>query len=117
MAKNILTRLFLLAEIFIFLTSPLKSQAAIGPLRPFGGRILNIAPNLDPLCPAGTNILTAGLPAPIVAIFTNVPGLVVNPPASQGAWVLGLALPPIPPCLPIVFLMGVSRSLSLGFGF
>lgn len=114
--KSFKTKIFLvilLATVSFFAAN--SSVSAIGLLRPFGGKVLSITPNLDVLCPSGASIVVVGLPTPIIAAFTNVPGLVINGPTGTGNWVLGFATPPVPPCLPTVFLMGTSRSGGLPF--
>ncbi|MEK7464568.1 MAG: hypothetical protein AAB617_02195 [Patescibacteria group bacterium] len=111
---NFLVRRKLLSVGLIFIAMLLifgraREVSAIGLLSPFGGRIIAISPNLDALCPVGTHIITIGLPKPRVAIFTNTPPLVKNGPARVGKWAIGLTLPGIPPCLPVVRTMGVSK--------
>lgn len=113
MAKNPLTRLFLLGCILASLT-PLPIFAAGLPgigFQFFGGRILNITPIvINPLCPANVGfIMIVGLPKPaVVNVPIITPPLVKNGPAIIGAWALGLATPGVATCLPIAFLMGVS---------
>lgn len=99
----------LVITFLILMAVSTKEVLAIGLLLPFGGRVLNISPNLDFACPVGPQIITVGPPRPFTAIFTNAPFLVRNGPTKTGAWVIGLASPPVPPCLPIVFIMGTSK--------
>jgi hypothetical protein len=112
--RFLLVFFLILASSFIF---SIKETSAISVFRPFGGRILAITPNANPACPAGTHIVTVATPAPIIAIFTNVPAVVRNGPARTGAWTLGFATPPVPPCLPIVapLMMGVGKIGPLPF--
>lgn len=98
----------LIVVFFVINTIP-KASAAISLLKYFGGKVVAITPNLDPFCPAGTNIITVGPPKPIVAIFTNTPLTVKNGPTKIGSWVVGIASRAVPPCLSVVVLMGTSK--------
>lgn len=104
-----ITGVLIIILVCLFLTPvSVKKASAVSILRPFGGRILAILPNLNPYCPAGTNIVIIGLPVPVTAVFTDSPPLVKNGPAKIGSWALGFATPPILTCPPVVFIMGVS---------
>ncbi len=116
MAKNILARLFLFGFILASLVPIISFSAGLPNLGPesFGGQILSIVPILiNPFCPANVGFVVAiGPPSPIViTVPAIVPPLVINGPAAIGAWTIGLATPGIGSCLPIGFLIGVSRSL------
>ncbi|MFH0712321.1 MAG: hypothetical protein V2A55_00455 [Candidatus Jorgensenbacteria bacterium] len=107
--KTKLIGVLIIILICLLFTPVLVEKAfAMSILRPFGGRILAILPNLNPYCPAGTNIAIIGPPVPTTVLFTNSPPLVKNGPAKIGSWALGLATPPILTCPPVVFTMGVS---------
>lgn len=89
-----------------------RSAEAISVFKPFGGKIISVVPIVvNPICPANAGFLiTIGpLPVPIVASILNIsPPLVRGGVAKPGSWAIGIATPAVPPCLPIVFLMGVS---------
>lgn len=88
---------------------------AVSLLQPFGGRVLSVVPIIvNPLCPANVGFVMAvgPFPSPIIAsIPTFTPPFVKGGVALSGNWVLGLATPALPPCLPIVTIMGASFGL------
>lgn len=106
-ARGVVALLILIGLLFIL---PLRTSA-ISIFSPFGGKVLTIAPIVvNPLCPANVGfVITVSFPKPIVAnLSINAPPFVRGGVAKIGSWTIGLVTPPVPPCLPIVTIMGVN---------